>query len=195
MNVFITLGQCGLDKRCVKRASGGDLQSDDGSLLHAIPLRRAGIHGRQQLRCIQAPDRPSRNLQNVLDQRRGGLDPLAPLPAVVRRRTATWRPSVIAPITTRSTALVCASLALTSSPSAYPKTISRVSRRHCFPVASSSCPRALRRGSEAGNQGSPHPTAPAALARIRRAPIPADTTVAPACCPACSGAGTTGADD
>ncbi len=40
-------------------------------------------------------------------------------------------------------------------------------------VASSSCPRALRRGSEAGNQGSPHPTAPAALARNRRASIPA----------------------
>ncbi len=78
MNVFITLGQCGLDKRCVKRASGGDLQSDDRSLLHAIPLRRTGIHGRQQLRYIQAPDRPSRNLQNALDQRRGGLDPLDP---------------------------------------------------------------------------------------------------------------------
>ncbi len=62
-------------------------------------------------------------------------------------------------------------------------------------VASSSCPRALRRGSEAGNQGTPHPTAPAALARNRRASIHADTTAAPARCPAYSSAGTTAAGD
>ncbi len=216
------------------------------------------MHGRQQLRCIQAPDRPFCDLQNVPDQRRGGRNLLGPLarrhpqphrrtrrfdpggraqmpPLLPQERSdrnealpsgesaldglwGPWAVPVTAPVSQPFTCRLGLGLgpgATASSPrpgrlgkgsqpldeAMGPVPLLRRHRRllgesHSAPhVASSSCPRALRRGSEASNQGSPHPTAPAALARNRRASIHADTTVAPACCPACSGAGTTGADD
>lgn len=60
--------------------SGGDLLLGDyDRLLHAINKRDSGIHGWEQLRCVQPPEGLLGHLQDFPDQRGSGLHALVPL--------------------------------------------------------------------------------------------------------------------